>query len=247
MKSESSSSSSLELLNSAEFSCSFCGRPGHNVEKCWTKYPELRPKGAGSRGRGRTRSGSRGNHRNGSRGNFGQPSANALFFLEDSPKLVISPPLTAATKVSAKPSEVLSVTTSVAAPSIAESSNFSIRSSERVIIDSGCSRHVIGALFAKYIIKQSEVAPLTLRLPDGRIYESRTEVTISVSLQTRTGVKQLKLCNVVFIKPVTQFLISVSQLCRYGYGVTFSSSSCTMITPNGVEVEFPRDKADSLY
>ena len=46
----------------------------------------------------------------------------------------------------------------------------------QVIIDSGCSRHVVRDNFSKYFTSQTNIKLVMLRLPDGKTYTSNEKV-----------------------------------------------------------------------
>ena len=50
----------------------------------------------------------------------------------------------------------------------------------QVIIDSGCSRHVVGDNFSEYFTARTNIKPVTLRLPDGKTYTSNEKVLMTL-------------------------------------------------------------------
>ena len=91
----------------------------------------------------------------------------------------------------------------------------------QVIIDSGCSRHVVGDNFSKYFTSWTNIKPVTLRLPDGKTYTSNEKVSMTLRVKSTQGTKTLKLSDVILVPSLNQCLMSVHQFCMDGYLVSF--------------------------
>ncbi len=109
--------------------------------------------------------------------------------------------------------------------------NLNANPATQIVIDSGCSRHIVGKNFEKYFVSRTNIKPVTLKLPDGKTYTSNEKVSMSLRVHSIQGPKTLKLSDVIFVPTLNQCLISVRQFCMDGYLISFSGDRCRIYTP----------------
>ena len=215
---------------------------GHSVERCWQLHPELRPSGArglksripkprprGAPVRGRS---------------HGRSSSSVVNFMEVGSSIGSA---SGDSLASPTPIENKNELCALTHPSTGMSSPGHINP-RSLIIDSGCSRHVMGDAYSDLVISRTRIDPISLRLPDGREYQATEMVSARVCIRThRHNSKEIVVNNIVFIPVVSQFLISVKQLCLNGHEVLFSRDKCVWTIAPSETIEFHTSPNDTLY
>ena len=96
----------------------------------------------------------------------------------------------------------------------------------QVIIDSGCSRHVVGDNFSKYFTSRTNIKPVMLRLPDGKTYTSNEKVSMTLRVKSTQGTKTLKLSDVILVPSLNQCLMSVHLATKIATSQNFAKNNC---------------------
>ncbi|KAL5754299.1 hypothetical protein ACOSP7_022519 [Xanthoceras sorbifolium] len=97
-------------------------------------------------------------------------------------------------------------------------------------IDSGCTNHMARdlSLFTNMDSNDRTI----IKLGNGEVVKSAGQGTISIS--TPNGVKLIN--NVLLVPELEQNLLSVAQLLRKGYLISFQNGGCNIIDENGNKV-----------
>ena len=116
-----------------------------------------------------------------------------------------------------------------------------------IVIDSGCSIHVCGAAFAKYMSEWHDGPEVTVRVADGNPHISKRYGTFRARVETANGARNLVIRDVLFVEPIQSMLVSVSKLCRGGYSVDFHGNRCTLRDSQGQTLEVLKKAQENLF
>ena len=99
------------------------------------------------------------------------------------------------------------------------------------IMDSGCTCHLTPNRqdLANYI----DIAPRTFRAVNKRSMDAIGKGEMSVTVPNGTGDMKLRLTDVLYVPQVGYTLVSVGQLDKAGYIVTFGGGKCALVGPDG--------------
>ena len=98
------------------------------------------------------------------------------------------------------------------------------------LIDSGCTSHMTKYLSIFTSIDRS-VQP-KVKLGNGEVVQAKGKGTIAISTKRRTKI----VTNVLYIPDLDQNLLSVAQILRNGYAVSFKENFCFIIDVHGTEI-----------
>ena len=116
-----------------------------------------------------------------------------------------------------------------------------------VVIDSGCSRHVCGAAFKKYLSNWRDGPEVTVRVADGSPHTSKKYADFRARVMTATGPQTITIKNVLFVDAIRSMLVSVSMLCSNGYTVDFRGNKCTLHASQGQTLEVMKKEQEQLF
>ncbi|KAL3612663.1 hypothetical protein D5086_003683 [Populus alba] len=109
------------------------------------------------------------------------------------------------------------------------------------LIDSGCTSHMTKHLAIFSSIDKS-IQP-KVKLGNGDVVQAKGRGTIAVS--TKRGTKIIN--NVLYIPELDQNLLSVAQMLRNGYAVSFKEKFCFITDTHGLEIEKLKMDGNSFY
>lgn len=109
------------------------------------------------------------------------------------------------------------------------------------LIDSGCTSHMTRYLSIFTSIDTS-VQP-KIKLGNGEIVQAKGKGQVAIN--TRKGTKIIS--NVLYIPELDQNLLSVAQMTKNGYGVSFKENYCLITDVRGVEIAKLKMMGNSFY
>lgn len=109
------------------------------------------------------------------------------------------------------------------------------------LIDSGCTSHMTRYLSIFTSIDTS-VQP-KIKLGNGEIVQAKGKGEVAIN--TRKGTKIIS--NVLYIPELDQNLLSVAQMTKNGYGVSFKENYCLITDVRGVEIAKLKMMGNSFY
>ena len=227
----SSSSGSSGSINSAQgdkkrvLFCEECGKQGHTTDKCYKihGYPRDGRGGRGSRSRGRGQRG-RGGRGN---GRAGEASNKLIIMMTDD--------------------EIERDETSEDA--IGKGDEIAVHEVGRdgeVILDSGCSRHVCGKSFLGKLQNWRTGPPVRVRVADGSRHTSDQYASLTLSIKTDDGPREIFISEVLYIEEITNLLLSIGSMTRKGINFTFSQDTLKIAMPTG-SITVRKSPPENLY
>jgi hypothetical protein len=97
-----------------------------------------------------------------------------------------------------------------------------------LVLDSGCTTHLVGKSFLQYLSDLHKCPPRTIRLADKSEYKTTMRGTLQIMVQSSNGPVNLKLLNVLYIANISEGLISIPAMCDAGGKVTFAKDGCVL-------------------
>ena len=99
----------------------------------------------------------------------------------------------------------------------------------QIILDSGCSCHIIGSLHYRCLQNVRTVPTRQMRLLNNHAYSSSTSGDAVFEIHNVNGsISTLMLTDITYIKEISTSFISISQLCNKGAVVTITNDVCTI-------------------
>lgn len=224
--------------------CSHC-RGRHASDKCWNKYPHLKPNfgpnGASPAQASQARSGNAPNSSTSSSSAGHQPQA---------PRSV-QPTMPNRGHGNAQPGRaqiaseawVLEEHFGVTISALHASN---LNDSLSLIVDSGASVHILGAEFFPYLINWREGPIRRIRVADARICESCFVADLPFTIDTLSGPKNVTLTDCIYMEEFPRGLISVAKLSQRGIVTTFTGTKC-IIQSKSMHVEVTKSDVNDLY
>lgn len=115
-----------------------------------------------------------------------------------------------------------------------------------LVIDSGCSIHLVGKAFLPFLTNFRQSTMRSVKLADGKMYQTDRMCALKVKVSTSEGVKYLSFKDVLYIPEINEGLISVSSVCRVGGKVTFDDDGA-QVSMGKFSYKFPRTTGEKLY
>jgi hypothetical protein len=116
-----------------------------------------------------------------------------------------------------------------------------------IIINSGCSRHICGAMFKPYLSEWRTGPEVRVRVADGNKHTFKTYGTLRAMVETTNGVQETTFCNILYVELIHSMLVSVSMLCSNGYKVNFEENRCTLQDCKGNALAALKKARDQLF
>ena len=115
-----------------------------------------------------------------------------------------------------------------------------------VILDSGCSRHVCGKSFFGKLQNWRTGPPVRVRVADGSRHTSDQYVSLTLSIKTDDGPREIFISEVLYIEEITNLLLSIGSMTQKGINFTFSQDTLKMAMPTG-SVTVRKSPLENLY
>ena len=233
--------------------CVHCGKL-HKSEKCWKKFPHLRPDFSQRAGSSSQHPGAPNGHSHISQ-SHSVSSENNFGHLEN-PQLCLPPKLANSNSrhgVPQQPKKGANVVEDeiwmleeVIGTNIEALHAGSEEEVLSLIIDSGASSHILGADFYPHLTNWREGPIHRIHVADSRVCESKFIADLPFIVTSSDGPKNVVLKDVIYMGNFPRGLVSVSKLAEKGVQTSFHANGCTIKT-SSFSVEISKNQHNDLY
>ena len=204
--------------------CDVCGKFGHSSKRCYQRHQKQGAEDGGKRSKYREKC-----NRNG----------------RASEVLVI--PMFYFPERGINNAEIDEITNLWGQTTSGEATAVKIVDGSKLVVDSGCSRHVCGASMKKFVKQWRNGPKIRVSVADGTIHESNLYCTLEVKIMTSKGPQTIQIDDVLYIEDLCSMLLSISRICQKGYDVKFRENTCEIHGPQGVDINIIRPEGDTLF